>query len=222
MRRHPILGYSKMHRGIDFAAPTGRPVRASARAHRDRRANGGYGNYIRIRHTNRYATAYAHLNTIQRGIREGAKVAQGQLIGTVGSTGMSTGPHLHYESESTASRWTRERQDDMSVPLKGKALAAFEKTKRAIDSLMAATPAECPGGGRTGGPARQRHARRAPIRPSLNATRAGGPKPVPMKAPFAALLGALSRFQPWPISSRRLRENASRASRLCASPRTAR
>lgn len=154
MRRHPILGYSKMHRGIDFAAPTGTPVRASGAGTIEiAGTNGGYGNYIRIRHTNRYATAYAHLNTIQRGIREGAKVAQGQLIGTVGSTGMSTGPHLHYEILIDGEQVDPASvKIDMSVPLKGKALAAFEKTKRAIDSLMAATPLNAPV---EGGPAVQ-------------------------------------------------------------------
>jgi murein DD-endopeptidase MepM/ murein hydrolase activator NlpD len=154
MRRHPILGYSKMHRGIDFAAPTGTPVRASGAGTIEiAGVNGGYGNYVRIRHTGRYSTAYAHLNTIERGIREGTKVAQGQLIGTVGSTGLSTGPHLHYEILIDGEQVDPAAvKIDMSEPLKGKSLSAFEKTKRAIDSLMAATPLNAPV---EGGPAVQ-------------------------------------------------------------------
>lgn len=97
-RRHPISGYSRMHRGTDFAAPTGTPVYAAGNGVVER-ANryGGYGNYIRVRHANGYKTAYAHLNGFARGVRAGARVRQGQIIGYVGSTGASTGPHLHYE-----------------------------------------------------------------------------------------------------------------------------
>ncbi len=98
MRKHPILGYSRMHKGTDFAAPTGTPIYAAGNgkivvAGR----NGGYGNYIRIRHNSRYQTAYAHLHGFARGIGKGTRVEQGQIIGYVGSTGRSTGPHLHYE-----------------------------------------------------------------------------------------------------------------------------
>ena len=98
MRKHPVLGYSKMHKGTDFAAPTGTPIYAAGNgkvvvAGR----NGGYGNYIRIRHNSRYQTAYAHLKGFARGISAGTRVEQGQIIGYVGSTGRSTGPHLHYE-----------------------------------------------------------------------------------------------------------------------------
>ena len=98
MRRHPILGYSRMHKGVDFAAPTGTPIYAAgsgriAAAGR----NGGFGNYIRIRHSGEYSTAYAHLSRIAKGIRAGERVRQGQVIGYVGTTGRSTGPHLHYE-----------------------------------------------------------------------------------------------------------------------------
>lgn len=98
MRRHPILGYSKMHKGVDFAAPTGTPVYAAGDGVVER-ANryGSYGNYVRIRHNDRISTAYAHLNRIAKGLGRGDKVSQRQLIGYVGSTGRSTGPHLHYE-----------------------------------------------------------------------------------------------------------------------------
>jgi len=98
MRKHPILGYNKMHRGTDFAAPEGTPVMASGDGKIVRaRWCGGGGNCIKIKHNSTYSTVYAHLKNFARGIREGARVKQGQTIGYVGSTGMSTGPHLHYE-----------------------------------------------------------------------------------------------------------------------------
>jgi murein DD-endopeptidase MepM/ murein hydrolase activator NlpD len=98
MRRHPVLGYSLMHKGIDFAAPKGTPIYAAG-AGRVVTAGrtGGYGNYIRIRHTGEYSTAYAHMSRFAKGIRSGERVRQGQVIGYVGTTGRSTGPHLHYE-----------------------------------------------------------------------------------------------------------------------------
>lgn len=98
MRMHPILGYSKMHKGVDFAAPRGTPVMAAGSGTIEYAARyGTYGNYVRIRHANGYKTAYAHLNGFGRGIAKGTKVTQGQIIGYVGTTGRSTGPHLHYE-----------------------------------------------------------------------------------------------------------------------------
>jgi murein DD-endopeptidase MepM/ murein hydrolase activator NlpD len=98
MRRHPILGYSLMHKGVDFAAPTGTPIYAagSGRVAAAGR-NGSYGNYIRVRHSGEYSTAYAHLSRFAKGLRSGQRVRQGQVIGYVGTTGRSTGPHLHYE-----------------------------------------------------------------------------------------------------------------------------
>jgi len=98
MRKHPILGYNKMHKGIDFAAPRGTPVYAGGNGIIEfAGTNGSYGKYIRIRHNNEYKTAYAHLNGFNKGISKGVRVNQGQVIGFVGSTGRSTGPHLHYE-----------------------------------------------------------------------------------------------------------------------------
>ncbi len=98
IRKHPILGYNKMHRGTDFAAPEGTPIMASGDGKIIRaRWCGGGGNCIKIRHNSTYSTVYAHLKNFARGIREGVRVKQGQIIGFVGSTGMSTGPHLHYE-----------------------------------------------------------------------------------------------------------------------------
>ena len=97
-RRHPILGFNKLHQGTDFAAKTGTPIMASgsgvvvmAQKYK------GYGNYVKIRHNSTYETAYAHMSKYGRGIRKGVRVNQGQIIGYVGSTGLSTGPHLHYE-----------------------------------------------------------------------------------------------------------------------------
>ena len=93
-RRHPILGFNKLHQGTDFAAPTGTPIMASgsgtvvmAQKYK------GYGNYVKIRHNSTFETAYAHMSKYGRGIRKGVRVNQGQIIGYVGSTGLSTGPH---------------------------------------------------------------------------------------------------------------------------------
>jgi murein DD-endopeptidase MepM/ murein hydrolase activator NlpD len=98
MRKHPIDGYNKMHRGTDFAAPTGTPIMASGNGTITRaRWCGGGGNCIKIKHNSTYETVYAHMKSFGRGIREGIRVKQGQIIGYVGSTGNSTGPHLHYE-----------------------------------------------------------------------------------------------------------------------------
>ena len=98
MRKHPILGYNKMHRGTDFAAPSGTPIMASGSGTVTRaRWCGGGGNCVKIRHNSTYETIYAHMKNFAKGIKEGRKVRQGQIIGYVGSTGMSTGPHLHYE-----------------------------------------------------------------------------------------------------------------------------
>lgn len=96
MRRHPILGYSLMHKGSDFAAPTGTPIQAAGDGTVEVAGwNGAYGRYVRIRHSNGYATAYAHMSRLN--VRGGQRVRQGQIIGAVGTTGRSTGPHLHYE-----------------------------------------------------------------------------------------------------------------------------
>ena len=98
MRKHPIDGFNKMHRGTDFAAPMGTPIMASGDGVITRaRWCGGGGNCIKIKHNSTYQTIYAHLKNFGRGIKEGVRVKQGQIIGSVGSTGKSTGPHLHYE-----------------------------------------------------------------------------------------------------------------------------
>jgi murein DD-endopeptidase MepM/ murein hydrolase activator NlpD len=98
MRRHPILGFSRMHQGIDFAAPTGTPIMAAGDGTVVRAGfMGAFGRYIRIKHSGDYETAYAHLSAFSKGLKQGAKVRQGQIIGYVGTSGLSTGPHLHYE-----------------------------------------------------------------------------------------------------------------------------
>ncbi|HEY6980954.1 peptidoglycan DD-metalloendopeptidase family protein [Reyranella sp.] len=98
MRRHPILGYSRMHEGVDFAAPKGTPILAAGRGTVVRAGYyGGYGLYVELRHTATVATAYGHMSRLARGIRPGVRVKQGQVIGFVGATGLATGPHLHYE-----------------------------------------------------------------------------------------------------------------------------
>ncbi len=97
-RKHPILGYTKLHTGTDFAAPSGTPIMASGSGTVTRaRWCGGGGNCVKIKHNSTYQTVYAHMKNFAKGIKEGRKVKQGQIIGYVGSTGMSTGPHLHYE-----------------------------------------------------------------------------------------------------------------------------
>ena len=109
-RRHPILGFNKLHQGTDFAAKTGTPIMASgsgvvvmAQKYK------GYGNYVKIRHNSTYETAYAHMSKYGRGIRKGVRVNQGQIIGYVGSTGLSTGPHLHYEVIENGKRVNSQR-----------------------------------------------------------------------------------------------------------------
>ena len=110
MRKHPVLGYSRMHTGTDFAAPSGTPIYAAGSGTiQEIGKKGGYGNYIRIRHNSNYDTAYAHMKGFARGMTRGKRVNQGQVIGYVGTTGRSTGPHLHYATPSTAPmpRWRR-------------------------------------------------------------------------------------------------------------------
>ena len=98
MRKHPISGFNKLHKGVDFAAPKGTPIYAGGNGVVEYIGrNGNYGKYIRLRHNNEYKTAYAHLSGYKKGLSLGSRVNQGDIIGYVGSTGNSTGPHLHYE-----------------------------------------------------------------------------------------------------------------------------
>ena len=134
MRKHPISGFNKMHKGVDFAAPIGTPVYAGGNGVIEMvGVNGGYGKYIRIRHNNEYKTAYAHLNSYRKGISKGVRVNQGEVIGYVGSTGRSTGPHLHYEIIYQNKQINPLK---LKLPsgkiLKGDELARFEKNYKMI------------------------------------------------------------------------------------------
>ncbi len=136
MRRHPILGYSRMHQGTDFAAPRGTPIYAAGDGVIESAGrNGGYGKYLRIRHNSTYKTAYGHMTRIAKGMRRGKRVRQGQIIGYVGSTGRSTGPHLHYE----VLRGGRQVNPlKIKLPsgerLKAADLASFERHRAGIDA----------------------------------------------------------------------------------------
>ena len=138
MRKHPILGYNKMHRGTDFAAPSGTPIMASGSGTVTRaRWCGGGGNCVKIKHNSTYETIYAHMKSFAKGIKEGRKVRQGQIIGYVGSTGMSTGPHLHYEVVVNGKKVNSQR---LKLPsgkiLKGEARKNFEIERIKIDLRM--------------------------------------------------------------------------------------
>ncbi len=135
MRKHPILGYNKMHRGTDFAAPTGTPIMASGSGTVTRaRWCGGGGNCVKIKHNSTYETIYAHMKSFAKGIKEGRKVRQGQIIGYVGSTGMSTGPHLHYEVVVNGKKVNSQK---LKLPsgkiLKGEERKKFELERIKID-----------------------------------------------------------------------------------------
>jgi murein DD-endopeptidase MepM/ murein hydrolase activator NlpD len=142
MRRHPILGYSKMHTGVDWAAPHGTPIYASGNGSVEKVGwESGYGKYIRIRHTNGYETAYGHMSAFARSMAPGVRVRQGQVIGYVGSTGLSTGAHLHYEI-----RVNGRLVDPMRIrlprgrSLEGAHLAAFDRERARFDGMMNRTP----------------------------------------------------------------------------------
>ena len=135
MRKHPILGYNKMHRGTDFAAPSGTPIMASGSGTVTRaRWCGGGGNCVKIKHNSTYETIYAHMKSFAKGIKEGRKVKQGQVIGYVGSTGLSTGPHLHYEVIVNGKKVNSQK---LKLPsgkvLKGDARKEFELKRIKID-----------------------------------------------------------------------------------------
>ncbi|MBI1205887.1 MAG: peptidoglycan DD-metalloendopeptidase family protein [Azospirillum sp.] len=139
-RRHPILGYSKMHQGVDFGAPSGTPIYAAgAGMIEEARRRNGYGNYLRIRHNTEIATAYAHLSRFGSGARRGARVDQGDLIGYVGATGRATGPHLHYEV-LRAGRQVNPLSVDTPVGrrLKGRELNEFQQAVASADRAFQA------------------------------------------------------------------------------------
>jgi murein DD-endopeptidase MepM/ murein hydrolase activator NlpD len=139
MRHHPVLGYSKMHKGVDFAAPIGTPIFAAGNGVIEEIGRkGAYGNYIRIRHGNGYSTAYAHISSFAKSLRRGSYVKQGEVIAKVGTTGRSTGPHLHFEVIEAG-----QQINPMLVKLKpgvklsGSELAKFNKFKAGIENTVA-------------------------------------------------------------------------------------
>ena len=142
MRRHPVLGYYKMHTGVDWAAPIGTPIVAAGngviiKAQWDQ----GYGRRVEVQHANGYITTYNHLSGFARRVAEGTRVKQGQVIGFLGSSGLSTGPHLHYEVmvnghfvDPMRVKLARTREFD------GRLLAEFKRERERIDGLMAKAP----------------------------------------------------------------------------------
>ena len=139
MRRHPILGFARMHTGVDWAAPRGTPIIAAGNGIVEKAGwdSGGYGNQTMIRHANGYVSSYNHQNSIAKGIKPGVKVRQGQVIGYIGSTGLSTGPHLHYELLVNGNK-----VDALKIrlpggkPLEGKTLDQFQVERKRIDDLL--------------------------------------------------------------------------------------
>ncbi len=136
-RKHPILGYTKMHTGTDFAAPSGTPIMASGDGKVTKAGwCGGGGNCVKIKHNSKYQTVYAHMSKFGKGIKKGTRVKQGQIIGYVGSTGMSTGPHLHYEVIENGRKINSQK---LKLPsgkiLKGEERKKFEVSKIKIDVL---------------------------------------------------------------------------------------
>ncbi len=139
MRKHPILGFNRLHAGTDFAAPAGTPIMASGSGVVTRaRWCGGGGNCVKIKHNSTYETVYAHMKSFAKGIREGKRVSQGQIIGYVGSTGLSTGPHLHYEVHVNKKKVNSQK---LKLPsgkvLKGEARKDFEFKRIKIDLKLA-------------------------------------------------------------------------------------
>ena len=142
-RRHPILGYVKMHTGVDWATPYGTPIFASGNGIVEKVGwEGGYGKYVRLKHSNGYETAYGHMSAFAKGMEPGKRVRQGQVIGFVGSTGMSTGAHVHYEILVNG-RFV----DPMRIKLprgrslEGALLASFEKERERLDAQMSSRSA---------------------------------------------------------------------------------
>jgi murein DD-endopeptidase MepM/ murein hydrolase activator NlpD len=141
-RRHPLLKYMRMHNGVDWAAPTGTPIAAAGDGTVEQvGGRGGYGNYVRLRHANGFSTAYGHMSRYAAGVAPGVTVKQGQIIGYVGSTGLSTGPHLHFEvlvNNSYVNPMTI--QVPRGLQLTGRQLAEFQRERRRIETLMELDP----------------------------------------------------------------------------------
>jgi murein DD-endopeptidase MepM/ murein hydrolase activator NlpD len=145
-RRHPVLGYTRAHQGIDFGARTGTPILAAGDGVVvESGRKGGYGNWLRIRHSGGWDTGYGHISRYAKGVRKGVRVRQGQVIAYVGSTGLATGPHLHYE---IFQRDKRVNPLSAKVPqgtvLAGRELKQFKAEKAQIDHMLAAADAPTP------------------------------------------------------------------------------
>jgi murein DD-endopeptidase MepM/ murein hydrolase activator NlpD len=138
VRRHPILGYNRMHQGIDFGVGSGTPVIAAGDGVvKEVRWNGGYGRWVKIQHSGGWATAYAHLSRWSPKLRPGSRVRQGQVIAYVGSTGSSTGPHLHYEVMRNGAKLNpKGAKIPQGSALSGRNLAAFRAEKHRIDQML--------------------------------------------------------------------------------------
>ncbi len=142
IRRHPILGYTKVHTGVDWAAPTGTPIYAAGNGVIEKEGwESGYGKFILLKHNNGYETAYGHMSAYARGVEEGKRVRQGQVIGFVGSTGLSTGSHVHYEIRVNGRfvdpmRIKLPRGRELSGPM----MASFEQERDRVDGIMARKP----------------------------------------------------------------------------------
>ncbi|WP_421696408.1 M23 family metallopeptidase [Aestuariivirga sp.] len=142
MRLHPLLGYSKMHAGVDFGVPTGTPIRSAGTGVVEIAGrHGAFGIAVEIKHNNRYETLYAHMSKLAAGIRQGAKVNQGQIIGYVGSTGRSTGPHLHYEVHVDGRPVNPTRINAAGgKQLAGKEMMKFKQMKQRVVAMMQQAP----------------------------------------------------------------------------------
>lgn len=142
MRNHPVLGYSRMHKGVDFSAPVGTPILAAGSGVVEvAKRYGNYGKYIRIKHNSTYSTAYGHASRFAKGITAGSKVKQGQVIAYVGMTGITSGPHLHYEVIEKGKQINplKFKFASNSQKLTGKALEAFNNKKKLIAKYLPQT-----------------------------------------------------------------------------------
>lgn len=144
MRFHPVLGYTRMHKGVDFAVPVGTPVMAAGNGViKFEGQERGYGNFLLIRHNSEYSTAYAHLSRFVRGLHDGSRVHQGEIVAYSGNTGLTTGPHLHYEIRVDGKQVNPLTvRIATGVQLRGKPLQAFLEQRLHIDQELAALPLE--------------------------------------------------------------------------------
>ncbi len=142
VRRHPVLGYTRMHKGIDFAVPTGTPIMAAGNGTVEVAGRaGGYGNLLVIRHANGYSTAYGHLSRFANGVTKGARVRQGEIVAYSGMTGLATGPHLHYEIRENGTQVNPNAvQVASGRKLEGDELTAYLTERARIDEMVASLP----------------------------------------------------------------------------------